>query len=112
MMKIRKDSYLAVFSLRIALFIISGGALTAMMIVALTYLPSAGNLWLALMIALGVLFFGPWFVGIQPVARLSWRPARRQYRNHMSSESRHFQSLSITILAIATARHRFWTFRR
>ena len=58
MMKIRKDSYLAVFSLRIALFVVPGGALTAMMIVALTHLPSAGNLWLALMLALGVLFFG------------------------------------------------------
>ena len=58
MIKLRKDSYLTVFSLRIALFIVPGGALTAMMIIALTYLPSAGNLWLALMIALTVLFFG------------------------------------------------------
>ena len=57
-MKIRKDSYLAVFSLRIALFTLSGGALTGMMIVALTHLPSAGNLWLALMLALSVLSFG------------------------------------------------------
>ena len=57
-MKIRKDSYLTVFSLRIALCIVPGGALTAMMIVALIHLPSAGNLWLALMLALAVLFFG------------------------------------------------------
>jgi len=54
----RKDSYLAVFSLRIALCVVPGGALTAMMIIALTYAPNAGNLWLALSLSLAVLFLG------------------------------------------------------
>lgn len=58
MMKIRKDSYLTVFSLRIALCVFSGGALTGMMIAALTFMPGAGNLWLALALALAVLLFG------------------------------------------------------
>ena len=63
MMKIRKDSYLTVFSLRIALCVLSGGALTAMMVIALTYMPGAGNLWLALAVllfGLGMLAYSLW----------------------------------------------------
>ncbi len=58
MMKLRKDSYLVINSLRYGLCILTGMVGTIFTVMGILQAPHAGNLWLALAIPVALLLVG------------------------------------------------------